>query len=175
MCSHWNLRCALACRSSGESFFLRIYCSFSLSKESKSYCDPQWQCSTASTSFHQKVKKVQIASLLFATLESITREQDVITSLMTYYISHALPSHWMTGGIFRSKAALRNRALTENKCLIHFWKGLAVWYPLCTAESALKLGKRRRRVFSFSCNVMFESNLCFMLLWCLRKERHCMR
>ena len=70
--------------------------------------------------FTKRLKKVQIASLLFATLESITREQDVITSLMTYYISHALPSHWMTGGIFRSKAALRNRALTENKCLIHF-------------------------------------------------------
>ena len=117
---------------------------------------------------------MQIASLLFATLELITREQDVITSLMTYYISHALPSHWMTGGIFQSKAALRNWALTENKCLTYFWKGLAIWYPLCTAESALKLGKQRRRVFSFSCNVMFESNLCFMLLWCLRKERHCM-
>ena len=28
---------------------------------------------------------MQIARLLFATLESITREQDVITSLMTYY------------------------------------------------------------------------------------------
>ena len=103
-----------------QVFFLRIYCSFSLSKESKSYCDPEWQRSTASTSFHQKVKKVQIASLLFATLESITREQDVITSLMTYYISHALPSHWMTGGIFQSRAALRNRTLTENKCLTHF-------------------------------------------------------
>ena len=103
-----------------QVFFLRIYCSFSLLKESKSYCDPEWQCSTASTSFHQKVKKVQIASLLFATLELITREQDVITSLMTYYISHALPSHWMTGGIFQSRAALRNRTLTENKCLTHF-------------------------------------------------------
>ena len=45
---------------------------------------------------------MQIASLLFATLELITREQDVITSLMTYYISHALPSHWMTGGIFQT-------------------------------------------------------------------------
>ena len=99
----------------------------------------------------------------------------MLSLLLTYYISHALPSHWMTGGIFQSKAALRNWALTENKCLTYFWKGLAIWYPLCTAESALKLGKRRRRVFSFSCNVMFESNLCFMLLWCLRKERHCMR
>ena len=44
-----------------------------------------------------KVKKVQ-------TLESISREQDVISSLVTYCISHALPSHWRMGRIFRSKA-----------------------------------------------------------------------
>ena len=144
MHSHWNLWHALACRSSGESFFLRICCSFSLSKESKSYCDPQWQCSTASTSFHHRVKKVQIASLLFATLELITREQDVITSLMTYYISHALPSHWMTGGIFQSKETLRNQVLKHMTK-----KGLTISYSLLTAESALKSGKRRRRVFFF--------------------------
>ena len=87
---------------------------------------------------------MQIASLLFATLELITREQDVITSLMTYYISHALPSHWMTGGIFQSKETLRNQVLKHMTK-----KGLTIWYSLLTAESALKSGKRRRRVFFF--------------------------
>ena len=104
---------SLARESSGQSFFLRIlYRSFSFPKVSKS--------STTATKYGKyKVKKVQ-------TLESISREQDVISSLVTYfYISHALPFHWRTGRIFRSKATLRNRVymlkrMTENKCLTYF-------------------------------------------------------
>ena len=130
----------LARESSGESFFLRIlYRSFSFSKVSKS--------STTATKYSKyKPKKVQ-------TLESISREQDVISSLEThYYISHALPSHWRTGRIFRSKATWRNRVLkhmTKNKCLTYSWKGLTLSYSLHTAESEVTSGKRRRRVFFF--------------------------
>ena len=124
--------------SSGESFFLRILSrSFSFSKVSKS--------STTVTKYSKyKVKKVQ-------TLESINREQDVISSLVTYYyISHTLTSHWRTGRIFRSKATWRNRVLkhmTKNKCLTYFWKGLTLWCSLHTAESEVTSGKRRRTVF----------------------------
>ena len=133
----WSLKtygAQLARESSSESFFLRIlYRSFSFSKASKS--------STTATKYSKyKVKKVQ-------TLESISREQDVISSLVTYYyISHALPSHWRTGRIFRSKATLRNRLL---KHMTHFWKGLTIWYSLHTAESEGTSGKRRRRAFFF--------------------------
>ena len=114
-----NLWRALACESPGESLFLGIYRSFSFSKVSKSNCYLQRQRSTASTTFQQKVKKVQ-------TLESISREQDVISSLATYYISHALPSHWRTGGIFQSKATLRNQVLkhmTKKQVFDLFLKG----------------------------------------------------
>ena len=96
------VRGALACESPGESFFLRIYQSFSFSKVSQSNC----RSTTATQYSKYKVKKVQ-------TLESISREQDVIS----------LPSHWRsTGRIFRSKATLRNRVLkhmTKNKYLTY--------------------------------------------------------
>ena len=110
----WSLKtygAPLARESSSESFFRRIlYRSFSFSKVSKS--------STMATKYSKyKVKKVQI-------LESISREQDVISTLMTYYyISHALPSHWRMGRIFQSRVTLRNRVLkhmTKNKCLTYF-------------------------------------------------------
>ena len=140
----------LARESSGESFFLRIlYRSFSFSKVSKS--------STTATKYGKyKVKKVQ-------TLESISREQDVISSLVTYYyISHALPFHWRTGRIFRSKATLRNRVymlkrMTENKCLTYFWMQLTIWYSLHTTESEVTSGKRRRRAF-----------FVFLVAWCFK-------
>ena len=137
----------LARESSGESFFLRIlYRSFSFSKVSKS--------STTATKYTKyKVKKVQ-------TLESISREQDVISSLVIYYyISHALPFYWRAGRIFRSKATLRNRVLkrmTENKCLIYFWKRLTIWYSLHTTESEVASGKRRRGAF-----FVFHVEWCF--------------
>ena len=128
----WSLKTygvPLARESSSESFFRRIlYRSFSFSKVSKS--------SAMATKYSKyKVQKVQI-------LESISHEQDVISSLMTYYyISHALPSHWRTGRIFRSKATLRNRVLkrmTKNKCLTYFWKRLTIWYSLHTANIPIR-------------------------------------
>ena len=90
----WSLKtygAPLARESSSESFFRRIlYQSFSFSKVSKS-------SATATKYSKYKVQKVQI-------LESISHEQDVISSLMTYYyISHALPSHWRTAEYSEAK------------------------------------------------------------------------
>ena len=143
----------LARESSSESFFHRIvYRSFSFSKVSKS--------STTATKYSKyKVKKVQI-------LESISREQDVMSSLMTYYyISHAL----LSGRIFRSKATLRNQVLkhmTKKQVFDLCLKGANNMVFFAYSRHTHRVNEEEE-CFSFSCSVMFSINLSFtgMLLW----------
>ena len=61
----------------------------------------------------------------------------VLASLqpLTKMLPHALPSHWRTGGIFRSKGTYRVlKHMTKNNCLTHFFE----WGIVCIKpESAL--------------------------------------
>ena len=78
------------------------------------------------------------------------------TATTYYYISHALPSHWRTGRIFRSRATLRNRVLkhmTKNVCDL-FLKEANNMVLFAYSQHTHQVNEEEE-CFSFSCNMMF--------------------